>query len=351
MRVLKFCAAKVLAICNASILPGIAIVFMVDAGPAQAAAQNLCQWATMADGTKVEYCKDSSGKWKPADSDDGATQSDDTTFPPNTEIHYRGTWSVAVYSRTITRDFNIVATVQGNSISGHVWGRNFIKLPVRGTVRNGTCHLTGKLDTFQGRCDRDGFSGTIDGTTAQGERYRAHFQTSATQLVDLDQQARDRQAAAVAQQQAQAAAEAQIRNAPAAGPALTKKLEGFVRTDSLGWAFNRYDAGSVTNVKIVEGTLKSGNYTLRGEYTYNGGAQGWVLAKMSGPNLDCIQFWDAMIGCRALRTPEQGQAMRDTVIHTFNNPEPGESNNQDPGHEAFMQRKHDEEFQRGMSGN
>jgi TPR repeat protein len=95
----------------------------------------------------------------------------------------------------------------------------------------------------------------------------------------------------------------------AGGPALTKALDGLVRTDSLGWATNRYDVGSMTNVQIVEGSVQSGHYTIRGDYTYNGGSSGWVMARMSGTNLDCILFHDSWIGCRALRAPGQGQAL------------------------------------------
>jgi hypothetical protein len=91
-------------------------------------------------------------------------------------------------------------------------------------------------------------------------------------------------------------------------------LDGFVTTDSRGWAFNRYDAGSMTNVKIIDGSAKSGNYVMQGYYTYNGGSRGWVMAKMAAGKLDCIQFWDAVIGCRGIRTPEQGAAMRSAAF-------------------------------------
>lgn len=99
-------------------------------------------------------------------------------------------------------------------------------------------------------------------------------------------------------------------SSPLAGPALTRRLDALVLTDSRGWAFNRYDAGSMRDVRIVDGTVKGGHYVLRGVYSYNGGARGWVLARMSGSNLECIQFHDSMIGCRALRTAAQGQMMR-----------------------------------------
>lgn len=110
------------------------------------------------------------------------------------------------------------------------------------------------------------------------------------------------------------AAEDPVANLPDAGPVLTRKLDGYVATDARGWAFNHYDAGSMRNVRVAEGSARSGTMVLRGDYTFNGGNAGWVLAKLVDGKLDCIQFWDAMVGCRALRTPEQGMAMRSAAL-------------------------------------
>ena len=110
------------------------------------------------------------------------------------------------------------------------------------------------------------------------------FEAEATQFVDARVEEEQRRlAAAEAAGRARAAAAAYAA-LPNAGAALTRRLDGFVQTDSRGWAFNRYDAGSIANVKIIEGSIRSGNFVMQGYYSYNGGSRGWVMAKMAGGN-------------------------------------------------------------------
>jgi hypothetical protein len=183
-----------------------------------------------------------------------------------------------------------------------------------GTRVGTTCQVTmNDGSRYTADCDRYRFNARTENTGRRGEKYRGVVTTQATSLVDYVE--RDRQLALQAEKDRIAAAEAAARYAalPNAGPALTRKFEQYVRQDSQGWAFNRYDFGSLTNVKIVSGKAGVGTYVMRGEYTYNGGAPGSVMVEMNGPNLSCIQFWDAVIGCRGLRTAAQGQAMRDAA--------------------------------------
>lgn len=184
-----------------------------------------------------------------------------------------------------------------------------------GTRVGTTCQVTmNDGSRYTADCDRYRFNARTENTGRRGEKYRGVVTTNATSLVDYVE--RDRQLALQAEKDRIAAAEAAARYAalPNAGPALTRKFEQYVREDSQGWAFNRYDFGSLTNVKIVSGKAGVGTYVMRGEYTYNGGAPGSVMVEMNGPNLSCIQFWDAVIGCRGLRTAAQGQAMRDAAV-------------------------------------
>ena len=87
-----------------------------------------------------------------------------------------------------------------------------------------------------------------------------------------------------------------------------------MQTDARGWAFNKLDPDSLRNVKVISGSLKSGNFSLRGEYTYNGGSPGWVVVQYTGNKFSCLQFWDAVIGCREIRSAAQGAAMRQLVL-------------------------------------
>lgn len=184
-----------------------------------------------------------------------------------------------------------------------------------GTRTGATCQvITNEGFRYTANCDRNNFSARTEFTNNRGRKFKGAVSSSATSVVDYVE--RDRQLAIQAEKDRIAAAEAAARYAalPNAGPALTKKFEQYVRQDSQGWAFNQYDVGSLTNVKIVSGKAGAGTYVMRGEYTYNGGMNGSVMVEMNGPNLSCIQFWDAVMGCRGLRTAAQGQAMRDAAV-------------------------------------
>jgi hypothetical protein len=162
-----------------------------------------------------------------------------------------------------------------------------------GTRSGTTCQLvTNEGVRFTAECGRSKFYSNIAFTDNRGRKYKSIVDTNQTSLVDYVE--RDKQVAIDAENARAAAAAAAARYAalPGAGPALTQKFDSFVRTDAQGWAFNRYDAGSMHNVKIVSGKAGVGTYVMRGEYTYNGGSKGSVLVEMAGSNLSCIQFWD-----------------------------------------------------------
>ena len=50
---------------------------------------------------------------------------------------------------------------------------------------------------------------------------------------------------------------------------------------------------------MTQGNQISGNFTARGEYTYNEGASGWVIAKFIDGRLDCLQYHDTGQTCHA----------------------------------------------------
>lgn len=206
---------------------------------------------------------------------------------------------------------------EGNLLKGS-WRQQGV-LAGSGTMtgtRNGSaCQIvTNEGVKFSAECSQTRFFARTAFSDARGRKYKGVIEANATSVVDYVE--RDRQIAIKAEQDRRAAAEAAARYAalPSAGPALTQKFDRIVQADSQGWAFNRYDAGSLRNVKIVSGKAGVGTYVMRGEYTYNGGARGWVMAEMVGPKLSCIQFWDAVLGCRGLRTAAQGQAMRNALV-------------------------------------
>ena len=211
---------------------------------------------------------------------------------------------------------SLTVTFDGSRVQGsYVGSGGFGSGSFTGTREGSTCTVSeGRGDTNTVHCDRASWSGVT--RSPPGSRVMATTRIDARQSQFVDSRVEDEQrriAAAQAAERARAAAAAYAA-LPNAGPALTRRLDGFVQTDSRGWAFNRYDPSSIANVKIIEGSAGSGNFVMQGYYSYNGGSRGWVMAKMSGGKLECIQFWDSVIGCRGLRTAEQGQAMRDAAI-------------------------------------
>jgi hypothetical protein len=87
---------------------------------------------------------------------------------------------------------------------------------------------------------------------------------------------------------------------------LTRSLDEIVSVDSQSWVFNRYDRGSMTNVKLLGGSKDGRSALVYGEYSYNGGSAGWVKALMINGKLRCLEFWDFAGQCRPLgHSPSQ----------------------------------------------
>ncbi len=80
--------------------------------------------------------------------------------------------------------------------------------------------------------------------------------------------------------------------APVSVTPLDRELDAIVKLDSASWMFNHYNAGSMTNTKVLARSRKGYPTSIYGEYTFNQGARGWVKVKMNGNNVGCVQFWD-----------------------------------------------------------
>ena len=223
---------------------------------------------------------------------------------------------------------NLTIVYDGNTVRGRYAGTGgLIPGSFTGTRRGDVCTTYDDRDGTMNlvRCNENEYSGTFTTPPNANPKVKGQYSTVATKMIDYverDRLAVQRQAevqsasrAAAIQREADArTAAAAYAALPNAGSTLTRQLDGFVQTDSLGWASNRYNTGSMSNVKIVEGSVRSGNYVMRGEFTYAGGAEGWVMAKMGGGQFECIQFQDTMTGCRPLRTPGQGQAVSGAIL-------------------------------------
>lgn len=86
-------------------------------------------------------------------------------------------------------------------------------------------------------------------------------------------------------------------------------FDGLIAEDAASWMMNRYDRGSMQNMKIIETSNGGRTKVVYGEYTYNGGASGWVKARFVNTKLQCLEFWDFSGQCRPLgHSPSQALA-------------------------------------------
>jgi len=220
----------------------------------------------------------------------------------------------------VQASYHVVVTYDGAAISGVETQDSdaaFLRgtFNFRGTRQGDVCTLIYQNGSqVEAHCTQDAFGYDQTTTDPSGQSAKVTFASTRTEFVDLAEQDRKAQAAHQAEQERLAAAEAAYRALPDAGAGLTRQLESFVQADSQGWMFNRFDIGSVHDVKILNGSAKTGTLLMKGVYTYNGGMSGWVMVQLYEGKFGCIQFWDAIIGCRPLRNAAQGQAMRAAAL-------------------------------------
>jgi hypothetical protein len=87
-------------------------------------------------------------------------------------------------------------------------------------------------------------------------------------------------------------------------------FDSIIAEDAAGWAMNRYDRGSMRNMRIVETSNGGRTKVVYGDYSYNGGQSGWVRARFTNTKLDCLEFWDFSGQRRPLgRSPSRGLAL------------------------------------------
>lgn len=73
-------------------------------------------------------------------------------------------------------------------------------------------------------------------------------------------------------------------------------MDRIITRDSWGWMFNRYDRGSARNTRVE---ARNGRDRLvYSEYTYNGGAPGWVHLLIVDGRLACVEYHDFQGTCR-----------------------------------------------------
>lgn len=88
----------------------------------------------------------------------------------------------------------------------------------------------------------------------------------------------------------------------ALGISLDTLLDRVVHADSSSWMSNRYVVGSMHNARYITTNKAHTSYLAYGEYSFQGfgGGSGWVKVRVTGGNLDCLEFWDQAGTCRPL---------------------------------------------------
>ncbi|MXO91115.1 hypothetical protein [Pontixanthobacter aquaemixtae] len=196
---------------------------------------------------------------------------------------------------------------------------------VIGTSR--TTWLTGlvaKDGTLYGvETDADGvsqvaFSGSDFTYTAPYKQYhfadrragiaRETAERERAQRLAREKRERDRRNAIAARLQKDRTASAieQVRASPERAAAL-RAIDTMILQDSQSWWINRYNPGTVRNMRsgYVIGGIANRYYEV--DYTYNNGSTGSVKVYMSGDYIHCIKYWD-MWG-NDCRPPRKGANM------------------------------------------
>jgi len=211
--------------------------------------------------------------------------------------------------------YQLQLTIDGDAVSGTYSGAPGSGIRpgrIAGTRNGSRCRLFADDILIEAECTADRFVGNgrsqgnsrvsqtlridaratdvVDAAEEERQAAEAAAQDAAQAADELAQAEVERAAAEAGRAAAAAAERARIASMPAASSAQTALLERTVRQDAQAWRLNRYDAGSMSNVRAS--SIAGGLTLLRGDYTYNGGSRGWVEARVTGGRVECLGYWD-----------------------------------------------------------
>ena len=233
-------------------------------------------------------------------------------------------------------DYQLTVRYEGNRISGNFIARstagpNGATMDDRGSLtgtRQGTaCTFTteGGGPPTTAYCGRGRWEwSNNDVFNLQGHKVALRIMANQTGMVDFAE--RERQQAIAAAEQQRIAAErarkeqaeaARLAALPRANATQTKLLADAIGQDSQSWSFNRYDVGSLTNVRIDNA---SGITQVRGDYTYNGGRRGWISGRLANGKVGCVVYHDTT-SCEPVRKVVQPIAKSQLANSSSTDPE------------------------------
>jgi hypothetical protein len=297
---------------------------------------------------------------KPEAAEAGAQASD--TLPPDFRgrIGYRGTHEGQVSragpplrslrTRDILRSatggqsreragaYNLELTFEGRAVNGRYSGSGGIGSGTVSGIRDGDrCRL---FDDRHGTateaiCTRTQFSGEARLESGR-DTMVMRIDAEATQFVDAVVEEREqviaqaraadeqRLAAAAAERRAQleaaenartqAALRERIRSSRPATPRQIELTAQAINDDASNWNWNVLDNGSGSSPVIWE--VDRGTTSIRMGYTYNGGTPGWVIARISQGQVQCLEYHDRNGSCAPPR-PRRDQQGGDRVSRCY----------------------------------
>ncbi|MDZ4362352.1 hypothetical protein [Brevundimonas sp.] len=200
--------------------------------------------------------------------------------------------------------YDMVLTIDGTAVTGQASGTGGIEPATFSGTRTGNlCRLYLEGAELEATCTTERFVGASRSPRGASPSFLMNIDARATRVVDTAEEERQRAEASARAAEERAAAEAAERARIAAMPMATtaqaQMVERAVRQDSGAWLMNRFDVGSVRNVRVAS---REANATvLRAEYTYNGGSAGWLEASISNGAVSCLEYWDGF-SCLPVRT-------------------------------------------------
>lgn len=189
--------------------------------------------------------------------------------------------------------------IDGDIVKGNFRGTGGIRdSALIGRRIGAQCHLYDLADgsVWSGRCDAQSFSGSVKSVANAQVQVALSFDAVGTRTRDYSEWERRRREAILRRRHYQVL-QAQLNgNAP-----IEIRFAAALELDSLGWPFDTYRPGSLTDIRRTK--PKRGAYDVTGAFALQGGGNGWARAHVENETISCIELWDIPGVCRPLNIP------------------------------------------------
>jgi hypothetical protein len=163
-----------------------------------------------------------------------------------------------------------------------------------------SCRLFDMRDgsVWAGRCDTNGFTGTIKSVPNASVQLSVSFETVGTRTIDYAERDARRRAAIERARRI----EWLVGQMNGLGP-VEQRLDALLQLDSERWTTDRYQPGSLYDVKRSKTDNDGHDYIVQGKFSLEGGRTGWVRAQVRDDQFACLETSDRPGTCRSFRRP------------------------------------------------